>query len=81
MDSEPSQEMYNHVMPPNTWSCATDTTNYHGACESASSRHSGMVNLLLMDGSVRGIKNSISMQTWWALGTKSFGEVIDAASY
>jgi prepilin-type processing-associated H-X9-DG protein len=55
--------------------------NYHGACESASSRHSGMVNLLLMDGSVRGIKNSISMQTWWALGTKSYGEVIDGASF
>jgi prepilin-type N-terminal cleavage/methylation domain-containing protein/prepilin-type processing-associated H-X9-DG protein len=80
-DSEPSQELYNHVMPPNTWSCSTDATNYHGAAISASSRHSGTVNLLLMDGSVRVIKNSIAMTTWWALGTKSQGEVIDASSY
>jgi prepilin-type N-terminal cleavage/methylation domain-containing protein/prepilin-type processing-associated H-X9-DG protein len=81
LDSEPSQEMYNHVMPPNTWNCSTDGTNYHGAAESASSRHSGVVNLLLMDGSVRAIKNSISMPTWWALGTKSMGEVISADQF
>jgi hypothetical protein len=80
-DSEPSQELYNHVMPPNTWSCSTDATNYHGAAESASSRHSGVVTLLLMDGSVRGIKDSVSRTTWWALGTKSQGEVIDASSF
>ncbi len=64
-DAEPSQEMYNHVMPPNTWNCSTDATNYHGAAMSASSRHPGSVNLLMMDGSVRSIKNSISMPTWW----------------
>ena len=81
MDSEPSQELYNHVMPPNTWSCSTDTTNYHGVAESASSRHPGGVNLLLMDGSVRNIKDSISPYTWWALGTKSCSEVIDASSF
>jgi prepilin-type processing-associated H-X9-DG protein len=81
MDAEPSQELYNHVMPPNTWSCSTDQTNYHGAAISASSRHSGVVNLLLMDGSVRAVKNSVAMTTWWALGTKANNEVIDASSF
>jgi prepilin-type processing-associated H-X9-DG protein len=45
------------------------------------SRHPGGVNVLLADGSVKFIKNSINQSTWWALGTKSGGEVIDAASY
>jgi hypothetical protein len=31
--------------------------------------------------SVSFIKNSIAMQTWWALGTRENGEVIDASSY
>ena len=80
-DAEPSQELYNHVMPPNTWNCSTDTTNYHGAAhvgiEPAQRRgqpaHDGR--------SVRCIKNSISMPTWWGLGTKSNGEVIDGSSF
>ncbi len=78
MDSEPSQGLYNHVMPPNTWNCSTDQTNYHGTAMSAASRHSGTVNVLLMDGSVRIIKNTIAMPAWWALGTKSGGEIISA---
>jgi prepilin-type N-terminal cleavage/methylation domain-containing protein/prepilin-type processing-associated H-X9-DG protein len=81
MDAEPSQEMYNHVMTPNLWSCSTNTTNYNGVASSASSRHSGGVNTLFMDASVHFIKDSIAGQTWWALGTKGNGEVIDASAY
>jgi prepilin-type N-terminal cleavage/methylation domain-containing protein/prepilin-type processing-associated H-X9-DG protein len=43
--------------------------------------HPGGVNVLLTDGSVRFIKDSIAAQSWWALGTKSGGEVISADSY
>ena len=80
-DAEPSQEMYNHVMTPNLWSCSTNTTNYNGVASSASSRHSGGINNTFMDGSVKFIKDSINPTTWWALGTKSGSEVIDASSY
>jgi prepilin-type N-terminal cleavage/methylation domain-containing protein/prepilin-type processing-associated H-X9-DG protein len=80
MDAEPSQELYTQIMPPNTWSCSTDTTNYHGVASSVSSRHSGGVNVLMMDASVRFIKNTINNTTWWALGTKAGNEVIDASS-
>jgi prepilin-type N-terminal cleavage/methylation domain-containing protein/prepilin-type processing-associated H-X9-DG protein len=80
MDAETSQEMYNHVMTPNLWNCATNTSNYTGVASSASSRHSGGVNVLMMDASVRFIKDSISPTTWWALGTKAGSEVIDASS-
>jgi len=48
---------------------------------SARSRHPGGVNAAMSDGSVRFIKDSISLQTWYALATRSGGEVISADSY
>ena len=44
----------------------------------ARSRHSGVVNAALGDGSVRTFRNAISAQTWAALGTMSNGEVVGA---
>ncbi len=76
-----SQTRYNHVMTPNTISCAAGEDGPAAGAHTASSRHPGAVNALMCDGSVRGIKDSISTQTWWALGTKSGGEVISADSY
>jgi len=48
---------------------------------SARSRHSGGVNVLLGDGSVRFIKDTISAQTYYSLATRSMGEVLSADSY
>jgi prepilin-type N-terminal cleavage/methylation domain-containing protein/prepilin-type processing-associated H-X9-DG protein len=45
------------------------------------SRHPGGGNFLFADGSVRFIKNSISMPVYWALSTRSDGETISADSY
>jgi prepilin-type processing-associated H-X9-DG protein len=45
------------------------------------SRHPGGVNTLFADGSVHFLKSSINQMTFWALGTKANGEVIDASSY
>ncbi len=42
----------------------------------ARSFHSGGVNALLMDGSVRFVTNQISQATWRALGTRAGGEVV-----
>jgi prepilin-type N-terminal cleavage/methylation domain-containing protein/prepilin-type processing-associated H-X9-DG protein len=70
---------YSHTMPPNSKSC-----NYGGAWDNricAGSFHSGGVNVLMMDGSVRFIKNSINYPTWTGLGTVALGEVISADSY
>jgi prepilin-type processing-associated H-X9-DG protein len=45
------------------------------------SYHPASVNALFADGSVHSVKNSISVQTWRALGTVGGGEVISADSY
>ncbi len=47
----------------------------------ARGRHPGGVNVLLGDGSVRFIKNTIDPATWIALGSISGGEVISSDSY
>jgi len=77
---------YNHIMPPNSHSCAWGTANSGrwgdaGGAYSASSRHSGGANVLFCDGSVKFIKNSIAARTWWAIGTRAKGEVISADAY
>jgi len=45
------------------------------------SNHSGGVNVCFTDGSVKFIKDSISPQTWWALGTRDWGETISADAF
>jgi prepilin-type N-terminal cleavage/methylation domain-containing protein/prepilin-type processing-associated H-X9-DG protein len=46
-----------------------------------SSFHSGGANVLMLDGSVRFLKDSTNQQTLWALGSIAQGEVISSDSY
>ena len=78
---------YNHIMPPNTWSCEysdldpiTGAIRVYGAYP-ASSRHPGGVNVLMADGSVRFGKETVGIEVWWALGTRGGGEVISSDAY
>ncbi|AMV39905.1 DUF1559 domain-containing protein [Planctomyces sp. SH-PL62] len=73
------QHIFQHINPPNGRSCGFFVTNR--AVMPPSSFHPGGVNLLLADGSVRFIKDSISLATWSALGTISGGEVISSDAY
>ena len=52
-----------------------------GAYAGARSRHPGGINLLLGDGSVRFVKNSINMPVWLGLNTIGGGEVISADAW
>jgi prepilin-type N-terminal cleavage/methylation domain-containing protein/prepilin-type processing-associated H-X9-DG protein len=72
------QHVFLHVTQPNTRSCGFFTALR--ASMPPSSRHPTGVNLLLGDGSVRFIKNSIDLATWRALGTIAGNEVISADS-
>ena len=65
--------MYNHIDVPNQkgWQLHPNRSlvppnSYH--------QNSGGVNLLMCDGSVRWVNNSISLSTWQAVGTMSGGE-------
>ena len=74
---------YNHVMTPNTWSCAYDVNgiiNDNGA-NPANSRHPGVVNVLLADGSTRAVKETIAVEIWWSLGTRAGSEIIPGDAY
>jgi len=77
------QTRYTHVMPPNKYSCNADGGGGAGnrGAHTASSRHPGGVNVTFCDGSVKFIKDTVSAQTWWALGTKSNGEVVSSDSF
>jgi prepilin-type N-terminal cleavage/methylation domain-containing protein/prepilin-type processing-associated H-X9-DG protein len=78
---------YMHWTPPNTPSCNNPADqswlSYVGpyGSVSATSQHPGGVNVGFADGSVHFIKNSISLQAWWGLGTRSGGEVIGSDQY
>jgi prepilin-type N-terminal cleavage/methylation domain-containing protein/prepilin-type processing-associated H-X9-DG protein len=58
--------------------CVGSATNNY--VHAARSRHPGGVNTLMGDGSVRFIKNTISLVTWQALSTTKGHEVISADS-
>jgi prepilin-type processing-associated H-X9-DG protein len=65
-----------HVYYSNTLRC------YEGdSGANPSSNHPGGVNVSFMDGSVRFVKNTVDLPTWWALGTRNGGEIISADAY
>jgi prepilin-type N-terminal cleavage/methylation domain-containing protein/prepilin-type processing-associated H-X9-DG protein len=72
--------LYNHVSTPNSTTCAglpfPGGMNTMSMDQSATSAHTGGVNLCLADGSVRFVIDSVDLQTWRALGTRQSGEVV-----
>jgi prepilin-type N-terminal cleavage/methylation domain-containing protein/prepilin-type processing-associated H-X9-DG protein len=85
----PNISGFNTLVPPNSnqysfAGCRLDCPGCgldYGGYQNATSNHSGGVNVLLGDGSVKFIKSSIANTVWWALGTKANGEVISSDSY
>jgi len=84
----PSNAQYTNYMPngvvvPSQGFASNSTTTQQGLgyAWTMSSRHSGGLNMLFGDGSVKFIKNSISPPTWVALGTMRGGEVISSDAY
>ncbi len=54
----------------------SSATKYSYDVLTSRSYHTGLVNVFLMDGSVRSIANGINQATWRALGTRAGGEVV-----
>jgi len=76
--AQPNMSLYCHVMPPNTWSCAYTAMRDYDASVTASSRHPGVVNVLMGDGSCKAVKSSVAREVWWGIGTKAGAEVISS---
>ena len=78
---QPNMTVYTHTMPPNTWGCGYGSVRDDDASVTASSRHPGVVSVLMADGSTKAIKSTINNTVWWALGTRAAGEVVSADAY
>jgi prepilin-type N-terminal cleavage/methylation domain-containing protein/prepilin-type processing-associated H-X9-DG protein len=80
-----AQTMFNTVLTPNSelypWGYCSSAAIGDAELVTASSNHPGGVNILMGDGSVKFVKDSINQATWWALGTRASGEVISSDSY
>jgi prepilin-type processing-associated H-X9-DG protein len=74
---------YAHIMTPNKKSCwfSNATLSKNWTMLDASSNHPGGVNVGFMDGSVKFVKDAVNQQAWWAIATKSGGEVVSADAY
>ena len=68
---------YNHVVAPNSGSCA-NTTSLSSGIITPASEHPDGVNLLLGDGAVRFVSESMDRGVWRGLGTTGGGEVATA---
>jgi prepilin-type N-terminal cleavage/methylation domain-containing protein/prepilin-type processing-associated H-X9-DG protein len=80
--------LFNTIVPPNNsqyaWaSCEAEPLDVWGLAGfiNVTSNHSGGANYAFADGSVHFLKSSISIQTYWSLGTRADGEVISSDSY
>jgi prepilin-type N-terminal cleavage/methylation domain-containing protein/prepilin-type processing-associated H-X9-DG protein len=74
---------YSHIMTPNKKACwyGKNGAPADQTIIGASSFHPGGVNVTLMDGSVKFIKESVSPTVWWAIATYAGKEVVSADSF
>ena len=79
--------MFNTIQPPNdTFGGCRFSADVNGWPDNsyvagASSAHPGGLNCAFGDGSVKFIKSTINLQTWWSLGTRAGGEILSADAY
>jgi prepilin-type processing-associated H-X9-DG protein len=70
---------YNHVNMPNQKSC--EAGSQIDGFVGASSMHPGGVNVMMADGSVRFIKNSVSQLVWYGIASMNGGEAISSDAF
>jgi prepilin-type N-terminal cleavage/methylation domain-containing protein/prepilin-type processing-associated H-X9-DG protein len=78
--------LFNTIATPNAqndeWAyCSAASSGALANISDSDSYHPGGVNVLMTDGSVRFVKDSVNMLTWWGLGTISGNEVLSSDSY
>jgi prepilin-type N-terminal cleavage/methylation domain-containing protein len=75
IDGHYGNTLYNHYYTPNPgkWDCGNGSHNK--GLSTARSYHSGGVNVVLVEGSVRFIRSSIALNAWRALGSRDANDV------
>jgi prepilin-type processing-associated H-X9-DG protein len=69
-------------MTPNKPACALSMA--FGTADSfigPSSMHPGGVNVVMMDGSVRFLKDSVNLAAWLGLGSRNGGEIVGGDAF
>lgn len=78
----PGQTAFNTLLPPNVWlpNCSNHCPD---GCDSdgpglyaARSHHTGGVQVLLVDGSVRFVAEQLDIQLWYRLGARNDGATL-----
>ena len=89
----PGMTMFNSVQTPNESifnGARTGPGSYSGSVGNntdeswsvpATSFHPGGVNVVMADGHVQFVKNTVNKPIWWALSTKANGEVISSDAF
>ncbi|MDG3005522.1 DUF1559 domain-containing protein [Paludisphaera mucosa] len=87
----PGFSLTNTVLTPNSGQFTFSYCRWDSSCSNCgsdfghlfvnSSNHSGGINTLMADGSVRFVKDSVNQQSWMALGSGNGGEVVSSDSY
>lgn len=72
---------YNHFLPPNSRLPDCTDKGRNAAITGPRSFHPGGVNLLLLDGHVQFIKDSVNLLTFRAISTRAVGEIISGDAY
>ncbi len=67
---------FSTLIPPNGPSCMNDNWDRSHNIMTATSRHTGLVHVLMSDGAVRVASSNIDKYLWRALGTRAGGETI-----
>jgi prepilin-type N-terminal cleavage/methylation domain-containing protein/prepilin-type processing-associated H-X9-DG protein len=83
--------LFSTIVPPNStqyqfhacrWGCSCGLGSAdHSDVTGTNSFHSGGANFLFCDGSVKFIKSTIAMKTYWSIGTRNLGETVSSDAY
>lgn len=68
--------LYNHYYTPNSETCDCNASSRAAALTSARSNHPDGLNVVLCDGSVRYISDSITLEIWRGLSTRAGKELL-----
>ncbi|MFO7905766.1 MAG: DUF1559 domain-containing protein [Planctomycetota bacterium] len=75
-DGRPYYAGFTTIMPPNGPSCILTSGDWNKGVFTPGSHHPSIINVVLADGSVQSISETIDTEVWWAVGTRAKREPV-----